>query len=191
MIKRCHVHIVLFTAITALIGQSVMAAQITGLKTFTAGTPAVASDVNDNFTAVSGAVNTNDTRLTNVENTKQNRVTGTCAVGSAVTAIAADGTVICGSSPDTRFGSNTSLAAGGSGAQCVLGEILLFAGTKAGAMPAAGQLLPINQNTALFSLLGTIYGGNGQTTFALPDLRGAAPNGLAYAICVSGIFPGP
>ncbi len=69
MIKRCHVHIVLFTAITALIGQSVMAAQITGLKTFTAGTPAVASDVNDNFTAVSGAVNTNDTRLTNVENT--------------------------------------------------------------------------------------------------------------------------
>jgi microcystin-dependent protein len=34
-----------------------------------------------------------------------------------------------------------------------------------------GQLLPINQNTALFSLLGTTYGGNGQTTFALPDLR--------------------
>ena len=37
-----------------------------------------------------------------------------------------------------------------------------------------GQLLPINQNTALFSLLGTQYGGNGQTTFALPDLRGRA-----------------
>ena len=36
----------------------------------------------------------------------------------------------------------------------------------------AGQLLPIAQNTALFSLLGTTYGGNGQTTFALPDLRG-------------------
>ena len=35
-----------------------------------------------------------------------------------------------------------------------------------------GQLLPIAQNTALFSLIGTIYGGNGQTTFALPDLRG-------------------
>ena len=35
-----------------------------------------------------------------------------------------------------------------------------------------GQLLPINQNQALFSLLGTTYGGNGQTTFALPDLRG-------------------
>lgn len=38
-----------------------------------------------------------------------------------------------------------------------------------------GQTLPINQNQALFSLLGTTYGGNGQTTFALPDLRGRAP----------------
>ena len=39
-----------------------------------------------------------------------------------------------------------------------------------------GQLLPINQNQALFSLLGTMYGGNGQTNFALPNLRGRAPN---------------
>jgi len=38
-----------------------------------------------------------------------------------------------------------------------------------------GQILPINQNQALFSLLGTTYGGNGQTTFALPDLRGKIP----------------
>jgi microcystin-dependent protein len=38
-----------------------------------------------------------------------------------------------------------------------------------------GQLLPISQNTALFSLLGTTYGGNGKSNFALPDLRGAAP----------------
>ena len=37
-----------------------------------------------------------------------------------------------------------------------------------------GQLLPINQNQALFSIIGTMYGGNGQTTFALPDLRGRA-----------------
>lgn len=41
-----------------------------------------------------------------------------------------------------------------------------------------GQLLPIAQNTALFSLLGTTYGGNGQTTFALPDLRGRVPIGF-------------
>jgi len=39
-----------------------------------------------------------------------------------------------------------------------------------------GQLLPINQNQALFSLLGTTYGGNGQTNFALPNLQGRAPN---------------
>lgn len=38
-----------------------------------------------------------------------------------------------------------------------------------------GQIMPISQNTALFSLLGTIYGGNGQTTFALPDLQGRSP----------------
>ncbi len=38
-----------------------------------------------------------------------------------------------------------------------------------------GQLLPINQNQALFALLGTMYGGNGQTTFALPDFRGKVP----------------
>ncbi len=38
-----------------------------------------------------------------------------------------------------------------------------------------GQFLPINQNQALFSLLGTTYGGNGQTTFALPNLRGRVP----------------
>jgi microcystin-dependent protein len=38
-----------------------------------------------------------------------------------------------------------------------------------------GQLLPLSQNTALFSLVGTVYGGNGQTTFALPDLQGSVP----------------
>src|ERR1700687_3614063 len=38
-----------------------------------------------------------------------------------------------------------------------------------------GQIMPIAQNTALFSLLGTTFGGDGQTTFALPDLRGRAP----------------
>ncbi|HEX8386148.1 MAG TPA: tail fiber protein [Rubricoccaceae bacterium] len=42
-----------------------------------------------------------------------------------------------------------------------------------------GQLLPINQNQALFSLLGTMYGGNGQTHFALPDLRGRTPIHIA------------
>jgi microcystin-dependent protein len=54
-----------------------------------------------------------------------------------------------------------------------LGEVVAFAGSFApkGWAKAEGQHLPINQNQALFSLLGTQYGGNGQTTFALPDLR--------------------
>jgi microcystin-dependent protein len=58
-----------------------------------------------------------------------------------------------------------------------IGEIVLFAGNFAprGWAFCNGQLLPIAQNTALFSILGTTYGGNGQTTFALPDLRGRAP----------------
>ena len=53
----------------------------------------------------------------------------------------------------------------------------------------AGQLLPISQNTALFSLLGTTYGGNGVTTFQLPDLRAITPNNMTYSICIQGIFP--
>ena len=58
-----------------------------------------------------------------------------------------------------------------------IGSIILFAGNFAprGWAFCNGQLLPIAQNTALFSILGTTYGGNGQTTFALPDLRGRVP----------------
>lgn len=56
-------------------------------------------------------------------------------------------------------------------------EIRIFAGNFApnGWAFCDGQLLPISQNTALFSLLGTVYGGNGQSTFALPNLQGSAP----------------
>ena len=53
-----------------------------------------------------------------------------------------------------------------------------------------GQLLPINQNQALFSLLGDTFGGDSRTTFALPNLQGKAPApGLQYCIAVAGIFP--
>lgn len=60
-----------------------------------------------------------------------------------------------------------------------LGVIKIFAGTFAprGYMFCAGQIMSIAQNSALFSLLGTTYGGNGSTTFALPDLRGRTPIG--------------
>lgn len=61
-----------------------------------------------------------------------------------------------------------------------LASIMIFAGNfpVRGWAFCQGQLLSIAQNTALFSLLGTTYGGNGQTTFALPDLRGRVPIGI-------------
>lgn len=62
-------------------------------------------------------------------------------------------------------------------AEPFLGEIRLMSFNHApkGWAMCNGQFLPINQNQALFSLLGTTYGGNGQTTFALPDLRSKTP----------------
>lgn len=58
-----------------------------------------------------------------------------------------------------------------------LGEIRMFAGNFAptGWAQCNGQLLPLSQNTALFSLLGTMFGGDGRSTFALPNLQGCAP----------------
>jgi microcystin-dependent protein len=61
-----------------------------------------------------------------------------------------------------------------------LAEVRMFAGNFAprGWAKCEGQLVQISQNTALFSLLGTIYGGDGRSTFALPDLRGRVPVGV-------------
>jgi microcystin-dependent protein len=58
-----------------------------------------------------------------------------------------------------------------------IGEIIMFGGNFAprGWAFCNGQLLSVSQNTALFSILGTTYGGDGRTTFGLPDLRGRAP----------------
>lgn len=72
-------------------------------------------------------------------------------------------------------------------AQPYVGEIRLFAGNfaPAGWMFCAGQLLPISEYETLFQLIGTTYGGDGQSTFALPDLRGRLPvhqgNGFVLA----------
>ncbi len=72
-----------------------------------------------------------------------------------------------------------------------VGEILLVAFNFAPPNFAfcEGQILPIAENTALFSLLGTNFGGDGQRTFALPDLRGKVPAGLNYIIALNGVFP--
>lgn len=80
---------------------------------------------------------------------------------------------------------------GGSAGETMIGEIKLvpYNFVPRGFAHASGQLIPIAQNTALFSLLGTQFGGNGVTTFALPDLRGLGPSGMTYIIALGGIFP--
>lgn len=68
-------------------------------------------------------------------------------------------------------------------AQPYYGEIRMFAGNfaPAGWMFCEGQLLPISENDVLFQLIGTTYGGDGQSTFGLPDLRGRIPIHLGNA----------
>jgi microcystin-dependent protein len=72
-----------------------------------------------------------------------------------------------------------------------IGEVRMFAGTfpPSGWAFCSGQLIPISENDALFTLLGTTYGGDGQETFALPDLQGRVPvhagtgqDGINYVI---------
>jgi microcystin-dependent protein len=75
-------------------------------------------------------------------------------------------------------------------AQPYVGEIRMFAGNfaPAGWMFCEGQLLPISENETLFQLIGTTYGGDGQSTFALPDLRGRVPihQGNGFVLAESG-----
>ncbi len=76
--------------------------------------------------------------------------------------------------------------------QPFVGQILTFAGSFAPSnyMLCAGQLLPISQYDALYNLIGTMYGGDGVQTFALPDLRGRVPihmgQGLGLSVYVQG-----
>jgi microcystin-dependent protein len=76
----------------------------------------------------------------------------------------------------------------------MLGDIVLSTnsyGNGGSYAPADGRLLPIASYTALFAIWDTRFGGDGRTTFALPDLRAFAPQGLQYSVCISGIFPAP
>ena len=81
--------------------------------------------------------------------------------------------------------------------EAYVGEIHLFSFDFAprGWAKCEGQTLSIQQNAALFSLIGTTFGGNGTTTFALPDLRTAAvqfensPQPMCYYIALSGMYP--
>ena len=73
----------------------------------------------------------------------------------------------------------------------VIGQVALFAFpfTPAGWLPCDGRLMAVMQNQPLFSLLGTSYGGNGETDFALPKLKPVSPTGPGYFIAVQGSYP--
>ena len=75
-------------------------------------------------------------------------------------------------------------------AQPYVGEIRMFGGNfaPAGWMFCQGQLLPISENETLFQLIGTTYGGDGLSTFALPDLRGRVPihQGAGFILAETG-----
>jgi len=79
--------------------------------------------------------------------------------------------------PSQSLTADSTAASLNGGSNPYLGEVALFAGnySPAGWALAHGQLLALSGNDALFSLIGTIYGGDGQTTFGLPDLRGRVP----------------
>jgi len=74
----------------------------------------------------------------------------------------------------------------------MLGEVKLFAGTftPRGWASCEGQLLQVSEYSALFSIIGTTYGGDGRTTFALPDLRGAVPVGAGFSNANNTLTPG-
>jgi hypothetical protein len=73
---------------------------------------------------------------------------------------------------------------------CMIGDVILSVnGYGQGALPADGRLVPIATYSAAYQLFGTNFGGDGVTTFGLPDLRAFAPQGLQYSVCLNGVFP--
>jgi hypothetical protein len=94
----------------------------------------------------------------------------------------------------TGLGDTTNTGTQGSGSggvECYLTEMRLFAGVivPGNFLKANGQLLLISQYEAVFALMGTTYGGDGVSTFAMPDMRPLTPNNMNYGICVLGVFP--
>ncbi|CAO1653972.1 phage tail protein [Salinibacterium sp. NYA9b] len=91
-----------------------------------------------------------------------------------------------------EFGTRTGAARDSPGNSCTLGTLSLTASAYAGnGLVADGRLLNTSSNPALFSLIGTTYGGDGYETFGLPDMSDITPNDMTWMICHQGIFPSP
>lgn len=160
---------ILASIMTAGIMTTATAGQVGTLTSFTAGTPAKAAEVNQNFQAIKDAVNNNDTRLGTVEtnvgtlqtdvSARQSRVTGTCTVGSAISAINADGTVVCESfqksgtavlTPQDFRATSENLAATGD-CQALSGDYNSVSGTLSSCNMLARLRLPDNATVTNFS----------------------------------------
>jgi len=114
---------------------------------------------------------------------------GITSTGGQTPTLGIDSTVV----PKGVFGSNKiAFKAGSGGTLCTVGSLLLNAATSypSNYLPADGSTLTIAQYPALFSAIGTNYGGNGTTNFALPNLKAAAPNNTQYLICALAPEPG-
>lgn len=161
-------------------------AQVSVPYTFSSGTPARADEVNANFDELENAINEQIALTAGLNTTTANR--GDVLTWDGENWVAAAPPAI----PTSMTGTvevvqpfqviNFVIAITGvfpsrTASDPLLAEIMMFAGTFAprGWALCDGQLLSISQNSALFSLLGTNFGGDGRTTFGLPDLRGRVP----------------
>ncbi len=86
-------------------------------------------------------------------------------------------------SPPVAVGSGGDAAPGQVPSTCGIGELILMAGSVAAGLPAHGQTLNVSDSPALFASIGSKYGGDGRTTFQVPDMRPFEPNGTTYSIC--------
>jgi hypothetical protein len=121
---------------------------------------------------------------------KQAGLFGLAVAASGLGCTPAPGTLV----PASDSASGADLARLVAYSDLSMGTILLLPYKAQGDhwVPCEGQVLPIAGNHALYALLGSRFGGDGQTTFALPDLRQAAPGpGVAYHILTYGMFPHP
>ena len=119
---------------------------------------------------------------------------GACAAGSAVRSVGPDGSVVCEPVHDDRFVETTLQHDFPSPVDCTLGEARLTAHPTLalpGTMIADGRMLDPSAYPALFTMLGTRYGGDGVATFALPDLSDVSPKGASYVICTQGVATHP
>ena len=142
-----------------------------GLVTLNAGDPIDADVVNHNFTWL-------DLRVDSVQHELD---TLSYAVENNADRVGNFGTTAFGDDGQRTF-------------DCIIGEVRLSAASFGYGLVADGRLLSTAEFTPLFSLIGTLYGGDGRATFALPDLRDVAPqsqNGqpLNYYVCVDGVYP--